>query len=157
MGENDIAEEEATRCARQGRLARVSLGICLIAIGAAFVLMLLATNDPWSLNVGDGAILLYVLGPYLALAGIAWASRRGQKIAWTVFLTTVVLVAWGLWTNASHTYYFLTDMEFRKVQPLAIFLVPLAQWFVVVCLAAAVGLWRWRVSRLSPRNGNSHP
>lgn len=125
---------------RLGILLGVSLFVCLLALVVEFVLTLLSTNNPWALGLGDVVILLFILGPYLALAAIAWTVRRRRVFAWVTLVVILVLSVWGLSVAGTHTYYYLTDLEFRMIQPIGIFLMPLGQWFVVVCLATSVGL-----------------
>jgi hypothetical protein len=135
---------------RFGVLASVSLSICLLALIVECILTVLSTNNPWALGLGDLAILLYMLGPYPALAVIAWISRSRWALAWATLTVTLILATWGLCATGTHTYHYLTDLEFRKLQPIGIFLMPLGQWFAVGCLGLVVTLRGFNAPKASP-------
>lgn len=120
----------------------LTLTLCLVTLASEFVLICLATNDPWSMGAGDAAILIFILGPYPLLAVIAWLARGDRRLAWLVFGITLLLAAWGLWVSGTHAYHYLSDVEYRKLQAVGVFLMPLGQWFLSVCLGVAVIVYR---------------
>ncbi|MCO6047768.1 hypothetical protein NG895_28015 [Aeoliella sp. ICT_H6.2] len=124
----------------------VTLVICILAIAIDLVLTVLATNNPWSLQPSDAAILLYIVGPYLALAAVAWFGRVSRRLAWVIFLSSLALTVWGLWGAASHAYFYQTDPEYRLVQPIGVFLIPLGQWLGSAFLGVAVESHRRQTS-----------
>jgi hypothetical protein len=120
----------------------LTLALCFVALASESVLICLATNDPSSLGAGDAAILTFILGPYVLLAVIAWMARIGRRLAWSAFAVTLLLVTWGLWVSGTHAYHYLTDPDYRKLQAVGVFLMPLGQWFLSFCLGVAVVVYR---------------
>lgn len=129
----------------------VSLVVCLLAVVVELVLTALATNSPGSIQPSDAVILLYIVGPYLALAVIAWCGRVNRRLAWVIFSFSLGLIVWGIWGAASHAYFYQTDPEYRLVQPIGVFLIPLGQWLGSAFLGIAVASYR---RQTSIREGN---
>ncbi|MCS7468725.1 hypothetical protein NZK35_18890 [Stieleria sp. ICT_E10.1] len=124
--------------------AILSISSCFITLIAEFIMMLLTTNKPSSLGLSDLLILIYVMGPVAVLFAIAWVTRRTRKNAWALTLVIVAILSWGLWTMGEHTYQFLSDPEYRKLQAIGIFAVPLGQWLASGSLAAGAIFARQR-------------
>ena len=132
-----------------GSVARLTIAVCLLAASVETVLGCTSTAG---LTLGDALIVPFVLGPYLILALFAW-RRRGQPAAsWALLAVAVALAAWGLYVSAVDSYRYHTDPQYRLIQRMAVFFVPLLQWAVVL-LVGLVSLVRWPNSRRGAASG----
>lgn len=135
-----------TASSQQGSYPSVVTGltvaVSLIAGAIQLVLILLASNRPYWRGLGQFAafcgIMGYLVGPYVAMSVIAWFARPSRGARWAVLLALLPLIACGLWISGVHTYRFLTEEEYRKLQAILVFVFPLAQWLACGLLAAAV-------------------
>jgi hypothetical protein len=109
--------------------------VCLLAAAiTAGVACLTATR----LTAADVPILLFVMGPYLALAGLAWWQRRQPVMRLALLVVIAVLSLAGVALFGIDSYHFAKERSNRQTQHVAIFLVPLAQWLVVFVIAPFV-------------------
>src|SRR5262245_35997240 len=113
----------------------VSLTVCLVAASITTgVACLTATR----LTAADVPILLFVVGPYLALAGLARWQRRQPVMRIALLVVIVVLSLAGVALFGIDTWQFAIEPPNRQTQHLAVFLVPLAQWLVIFVVAPFV-------------------
>ena len=111
-----------------GLVARVTIVLCLLAAVAEVVLCCTATTR---LTLMDAPIALFVVGPYLCLATIAWLQRSKLHVSWTLLAVVIGLSAWGLYVLGEDVYRYHTEANYRKLQRLAVFYVPLLQYLFV--------------------------
>ena len=114
---------------------RVSLAVCL---AAAAVTTGLACLTATRLSAADVPILLFVVGPYIALAGLAWWQRRQPVLRIALLVVIAVLSLAGLSLFGIDTCHFVNEPRNRQTQHMAVFLVPLAQWLVTFFAAIFV-------------------
>jgi uncharacterized protein YjbJ (UPF0337 family) len=84
------------------------------------------------LSPGDAIIVLFVIGPYLLLALFAWRQRGRPTASWVLLAVAVGMSAWGLYVFGEDSYRYHTEPQYRNVQRLAVFFVPLVQWAIVL-------------------------
>jgi hypothetical protein len=118
---------------------RVTVAVCGLAAVAEVAL---AVASSTGLTPFDALIALFVVGPYLMTAWMAW-MQRGRRVASGVLLAAAsLLAAWGLYVYGVDRYRYHTEPTYRMVQRVGIFLVPLCQWLVTLVLGSfLVGLW----------------
>jgi hypothetical protein len=118
---------------------RVTVAVCGLAAVAEVAL---AVASSTGLTLFDALIALFVVGPYLVTAWMAW-MQRGRRVASGLLLAAAsLLAAWGLYVYGVDCYRYHTEPNYRMVQRLGIFMVPLCQWLVTLVLGAFVlGLW----------------
>ncbi len=80
----------------------------------------------------DAPIVLFMMGPYLCLAILAWLQRGERAVSWILMALIIGLSIWGLYFIAEDSYRYHTDANYRKLQRLVAFFVPLVQYAVVV-------------------------
>ena len=85
----------------------------------------------------DAPIVLFIVGPYLCLAMAAWLYRGKLASSWTLLVVVVGLSAWGLYVLGMDSHRYHTDANYRKVQRMAAFFVPLVQYAAVVLVGMA--------------------
>ena len=111
------------------RLARLTIIICLFTTVIEVALGCVSTAG---LAPTDALVASFIVGPYLLLAALAW-RRRGRPTASRAMLAVAVgLSAWGLATFGWHSYRYYAEPQYRAVQNMALFSVPLLQWAVVL-------------------------
>jgi len=120
---------------------KVTLAVCALALLACLALILQATNLH-TLRPSDSLIVMYMVGPYAFLALIALSCRRYILPSYIVLGVTLLLVTWGAYMFGVHAYRFQTDEEYRKVQQVGVFVMPLGQWLLAAMLGIALSLWR---------------
>jgi hypothetical protein len=130
----------------------VTTGLCFVTLVAESAMIWLTTNDPWTLGPGDALILVYMLGPVVVLTVIAWGTRNSRNNAWGLSLVILVILGWGLRTMAEHTYHFRTDPDYRKLQAIGVFAVPLGQWLASGSLGAGIVFARCREAKEDKQN-----
>jgi hypothetical protein len=130
-----------------GLVARLAIAVCLLAAAVETVLGCISTA---SLAPSDGLIVLFIIGPYLLLALLAWRQRGRPAASWTLLAVAVVMSAWGLYVLGEDSYRYHTEPQYGKYQRLAGCFVPLVQWAIV--LLVGLGLLVWRLA--SPRSIN---
>jgi hypothetical protein len=116
-------------------LARCAIAICLLA---AAVEVILGCTSTARLTPVDTIIVLFVIGPYCLLSVLAWWQRARTAVSWGLLAVTIALSAWGLYLFGEDSYRYHTDPDYRVVQRMTAFMVPLVQWSVV--LAVGFGL-----------------
>lgn len=117
-----------------GLVARVTIALCLLAAVAEVALCCNATAR---LTVMDGPVLLFVVGPYLCLATIAWRQRSKLDVSWILLAVVIGLSAWGLYVLGDDAYRYHTEANYKKTQRLAVFYVPLVQYGLVFLVGAS--------------------
>ena len=130
-----------------GSVARATVGVCLVAAAAEVALGCTSTAG---LSAADAPVALFVVGPYLVLAAVAWRQRRRPAAARVLLAAAVGLSAWGLYAFGVDSYGYHTEPEYRGVQRTVAVFVPLGQWAAV--LPAGLGLLAWR-----PASGRGRP
>lgn len=128
-----------------GSVARLTIAVCVLAAAVETVLGCTSTAG---LSPGDALIVLFVIGPYLLLALFAWRQRGQRAASWVLLAVAVGMSAWGLYVFAEDSYRYHTEPQYRMVQRMAVFFVPLLQWAVVLVVGLAL-----LVRRLSSRRG----
>ena len=118
-----------------GSVARLTLAVCLCA---AVVETVLGCTSTAGLSPGDAIIVLFVIGPYLLLALFAWRQRGRPTASWVLLAVAVGMSAWGLYVFGEDSYRYHTEPQYRNLQRLAVFFVPLVQWAIV--LVVGLGL-----------------
>ena len=126
-------------------VARLTIAVCLLA---AVVETVLGCTSTASLSPGDALIVLFIIGPYLLLALFAWRQRGQQAASWVLLAVAVGMSAWGLYVLGEDSYRYHTEPQYRKVQRMAVFFVPLLQWAIVLLVGLAL-----LVGRLGSRRG----
>jgi hypothetical protein len=126
-----------------GTVALSTIGICLLAATAELVLGCTSTA---SLTADDAVVLPLLLGRYVLLCLFAWWQRRARAASWLLLALAGALAAWALYVSGVDNYRYHTEPDYRKVQRVAVFVVPLLQW-VVVLVVGLVMLVLWWVSR----------
>lgn len=108
--------------------SKCTLALTFFAASATVFLVIAATE-----NVGPplpaAVIMLFIIGPYAALAALAWLTRFHRVMSVVVFFVTLALSSFGLYLFSVDCYQFFTDPEYRQHQRLTVFIVPLVQWF----------------------------
>jgi uncharacterized membrane protein len=113
----------------------VSLAVCLLAASITIGVACLTANR---LTAADVPILLFVVGPYLALAGLAWWQRRQPVMRMALLVVIAVLSLAGVTLIGIDSWHFATEPPNRQTQHVAVFLVPLSQWLVLFVVAPFV-------------------
>lgn len=121
--------------------SRIALALCGLAVIVEAGLML-AGSDISTLGLADTPIVLFVIGPYVALGLIAWWQRERWFASLAILGAIGVLMAWGLSVSTIDCFRDHTDPEYRLMQRSALFLVPLMQWIAVGLLGLALGVLR---------------
>ena len=125
----------------------VSLAMCLLAAVVTTGLACLTANR---LSAADVPILLFVVGPYVVFAGLAWWQRRQPVMRVALLVVIAVLSLAGISLIGIDTWHFVNEPRNRQTQHVAVFLVPLAQWlvlFVVAPFVAAAAIVESRTRR----------
>ena len=118
---------------------RVTVAVCCLAAVAEVVL---AVASSTGLTLFDTLIALFVVGPYLVTAWMAWMQRGRRVVSGVLLVAASLLAAWGLYVYGVDCYRYHNEPNYRMVQRMEIFLVPLCQWLVTLVLGAFVlGLW----------------
>lgn len=115
-------------------LALVTITVCLLSAIAEAVLGCTSTTR---VSLSDAPIVLFIVGPYLALATIAWWQREKLAVSWTLLAVVLGLSAWGLYVFGEDSYRYHTDRDYRKLQRLAAFIVPIVQYAAVLLVGIA--------------------
>lgn len=118
------------------RLARSTVIVCQFA---AAVEVALGCASTAGLTPADAIIALFVVGPYLLLASLAWRLRARAAASRAMLAVAVGVAAWGLATFGWHGYRYHAEPEYRALQNMALFAVPFLQW-VAVFLVGLVSL-----------------
>src|SRR6516225_436828 len=100
---------------------RVSLAVCLLA---AAVTAGLACLTATGLSVADVPILLFVVGPYLVLGGLAWWQRTQAVLRIALLVVIAVLGLAGLCLFGVDTWHYFADPRYRQIQRMTVFLIP---------------------------------
>jgi hypothetical protein len=124
-------------------VTKATLAICLVAAVATAVLGCTSTAG---LTPGDAAVVLWVVGPYLLLASLAWWQRARPAASVVLLIIVVALSAWGIYVYGEDSYRYHTEPRYRMVQRVAVFAVPLAQWLIAM-VAWMILLAVWLLSR----------
>lgn len=111
------------------RVARSTIVVCLFAAAVEVALGCVSTAG---LAPADAIIALFVVGPYLLLAALARRQRARAMASWSLLAVAVGLSAWGLATFGWHGYRYHVEPQYRLVQNMALFSVPLLQWAIVL-------------------------
>lgn len=128
-------------------VARLAVAVCLLAAAVETVLGCTSTS---SLTPGDAFIVLFVIGPYLLMALFAWRHRSQLAASWTLLAVAVSLSVWGLYLFGEDSYRYHTEPEYRMVQRMTVFFVPLLQWAVVLLVGLALLVWWLARHRAEP-------
>ncbi|HTI50826.1 MAG TPA: hypothetical protein VL475_07740 [Planctomycetaceae bacterium] len=113
----------------------VSLTVCLLSTAITTGLACLTANR---LTAADVPILLFVVGPYFALAGLAWWQRKQPVMRMALLVVIAVLSLAGVSLFGIDTWHFVNEPPNRQTQHTAVFFVPLAQWLVLFVVAPFV-------------------
>lgn len=89
-------------------------------------------------SASDILVVLFTVGPCLVFASWAWCYRGARQGEWTLLAIAISISACGLYTFGAHSYHWHTDPNFRKVQSMAIFFVPLIQWAIVLLVGISL-------------------
>lgn len=116
------------------RLARSTVIVCLFA---AAVEVALGSASTAGLAPADAIVGLFVAGPYLLLASLAWRLRARMMASRAMLAVAVGLAAWGLATFGWHGYRYHAEPQYRALQNMALFAVPLLQWVAVFLVGLA--------------------
>jgi hypothetical protein len=112
----------------------VTIVVCLLAAVAELALCCNATAR---LTVMDAPILLFVVGPFLCLATIAWRQHSKLDVSWILLVVVIGLSAWGLYVLGDDAYRYHAEANYRKTQRLAVFYVPLVQYVFVALVGTS--------------------
>jgi uncharacterized membrane protein len=115
------------------RLVRRTILLCVLAASGQVGLVLAMTDG----NAGvaaDVPLLLFLAGPLLYLALLAWRRRDHPGRSRSLLRATLGVAVCGLLALGLHCYRFHTDPAVRGGLNLVPRLVPLAQWVVVVAV-----------------------
>jgi hypothetical protein len=113
----------------------VSLAVCLVAAAITIGLGCLTATR---LSAADVPIFLFVVGPYVVLAGLAWWQRSEPVLRIAVLVVIVVLSLAGLSLFGIDTWHYVNELPNRQSQHMTVFLVPLAQWLVLFVVSLFV-------------------
>jgi hypothetical protein len=108
------------------------------------------------LSPGDALLVLFIIGPYVLLALFAWRQRGQAAAAWVLLAVAVGMSAWGLYLVGEDSYRYHTDPQYRMVQRVVGFYVPLLQWAVVLVAGWTLLAW-WLSSRLGRPASGAEP
>ena len=129
-------------------VTKATLTTCIVAAVATAVL---ACTGTAGLPPADAIVVLWVIGPYVLLACLAWWQRARPVASIVLFVVVVAMSAWGLYIYGEDSYRYHTEPHFRMVQRMAVFVVPLAQWLIASVAGAVLAvLFLWR--RFVPKN-----
>jgi len=134
-------------CMKTGLVARLTIVVCLLAAAAEAVLGCTSTTR---VSLGDAPIVLFIVGPYLLIALVAWLQRGKLAASWTLLAVAVGLSAWGLHVFVEDSYRYQTEPHYRKVQRMAVFFVPLLQWALVLLVGTTLLVWHQSSLDTSP-------
>jgi len=109
-------------------VTRFTILICLLA---AVIETILGCTSTAGLSPGDAIIVLFLIGPYLILGLFAWWQRDKATVSRVLFVLAYLLSAWGLYVSGVDSYRYHTEPQYRMVQRVWVFLVPMARWVVV--------------------------
>jgi hypothetical protein len=110
----------------------VSVLTVVVCVLTAFAETVLGFTSSTRLSASDILVVLFIVGPYLLLASLAWCHRGLREGSWTLLAIAIGISAWGLFVFGDHSYRWHSDPQFRKVQSMAILFVPLVQWAIVL-------------------------
>ncbi len=120
-------------------VTRLTIAACLLS---AVVEAALVCNATTSMSLMDAPIVLFIVGPYLCLALVAWLQRGKLAASWAILAIALGLAGWGLYILGEDSYRYHTDANYRKLQRMAAFFVPLTQ-YVAVALAGTASLFSY--------------
>ncbi len=121
------------------RFARRTLFLC--ALTAAGELGLVLSVIDWNAFTRfDGPMLLFIAGPPVFLALIAWRRRAHPTRARTFFRFAVGVSAFGVFALAAHSVQFHTNPRVRDGVDVVPSLVALVQWVAVLIVWIATTL-----------------
>jgi len=121
------------------RLARLTIIICLFTAAVEVALGCVSTAG---LAPADALVASFIVGPYLLLAALAWRHRGRPAASRATLAVAVGLSAWGLAKFGWHSYRYHAEPQYRAVQNMALFSVPLLQWAVVLLVGLVLLLVR---------------
>ena len=110
-------------------IPRITIVVCLLAALTEAILNCVSTS---MLSPMDAIIVLLMVGPYLVLALLAWRRRDNSAVSKAFFVLALFFAAVGLYVSGVDSYRYHTEPHYRLVQRMTIFIVPLAQWAVVL-------------------------
>jgi hypothetical protein len=123
----------------------ITVAVCFLAAVAEVAL---AVASSTGLTLFDALIALFVVGPYLVTAWMAWMQRRRRVVSGLLLAAASLLAAWGMYVYGVDCYRYHTEPNYRMVQRMGIFMVPLCQWLVTLVLGSFL-LGSWVGSRRS--------
>ncbi len=127
-------------------LPRLTITVCLLA---AVVETVLACTSTAGLSPGDVFPILFFVGPYMLLVLFARWQRGHTAASWVLLAVTVALSVWGLYAFGEDSYRYHTELEYRRVQRMSVFITSIGHWAVVLLVGLGLLLWRL-LSRRSP-------
>jgi hypothetical protein len=116
-------------------IPNLSLALCAIAAIGTVGLGLTSTSQP---HPTDVFIVLFIIGPYLLLGLLVRWWRRSRPVSIAFLVLVMFLTAIALWLFGMESYQYHTDPNFKYVQRLAAFIVPLFQFFVALVVGLAL-------------------
>ena len=119
------------------RFSRCTLLLAFLAVAVTMGLTISATEHIGPLHLAV-VLMLFIVGPYGALATFAWLTRSYRIASIILFFLTLALAAGGLSLFSYDCYQFHTDPEHRLAQRMVAFIVPLGQWFVIGWIGLAL-------------------
>lgn len=117
--------------------------ICVLTALAEAGLGIMCSNR---VSASDILVVLFIVGPYLVFASLAWCHRGPREGVWALLAIAIGISVCGLYTFGDHSYRWHTDPNYRKVQSMAIFFVPLIQWAIVLLIGISLVV-RAQISR----------
>jgi len=129
---------------------RLTIALCLLA---AAVTAVLGCTSTAGLSASDAGVILFVIGPYAALGLFAWWQRGKAGVSRALLAVTAALATLGLFVFGMDSYRYHTEPQYRMVQRMAVFLVPLMQWAVVLMLGLVLVGMRVGSPRQAPPRG----
>jgi hypothetical protein len=134
------------------RHAREAISLAVATAIGETALQLLMTTD-WS-QVGRLAFsFVFLLGPPLFLAVLAWRRRNHPARSRLLFGTAAAVAVGGLCVMGFDFYRFSTDAQFRKSPGMNGLLVPLGQWAVILVVWLYLVVQEGREKRAAEKAG----
>jgi hypothetical protein len=136
------------RSARESHVPRriasvLTVVVCVLTALAEAGLGIMSSTR---VTASDILVVLFIVGPCLVFASLAWCHRGPREGEWTLLAIAIGISACGLYAFGDHSFRWHTDPNFRKVQSMTIFFVPLIQWAIVLVVGISLVV-RAQISR----------
>ena len=119
-------------------VAKITVLVCFLS---SITTVAMGVASTAGLTPEDAFIVLFVIGPYVVLALLAWRYRNRLSASRLLLALVSVMSVWGLYIFGEDCYRYFTEPEYRKVQRMAVLVVPLVQWPATLLSGVVLAIW----------------